>query len=188
MSELYDKFACPSDEIAAYIDGELDASHEREMDAHLAVCAACVAEMNLQKQFLCSLESSLKHDGDIELPRDFAKHIVANAESTVSGLRPPRERLNAIFICAALVLFILFALGSEAGRVFDGASGGIEQIAAVAGFFGHFIYSFFIGVAIVLRTFATQIRPEVLAVALISVVAVISLAFISQKLLRMHRA
>src|SRR5258708_23340088 len=132
---------CPSDEIAAYIDGEMDAAREFELEAHLTVCETCSLELNQQKQFLAGLNSSLKHEAEIELPANFTKLIVANAESTVSGLRRPRERFNAIFICAGLFLFALFALGTEAGPTFDGVSNIFDQIAAVGGFFGLIISS-----------------------------------------------
>src|SRR5438045_368220 len=138
-------FDCPSYEIASYIDGELDAASERAMDAHLSVCGVCSEELNHQKQFLCTLNSSLLDERQIELPADFTKLIVTNAESTVSGLRRPRERFNAVFICAGLVLFILFALGAEAGKEFGIFGSIIEQIAAVGGFFGHIIYAFAVG-------------------------------------------
>ncbi len=179
---------CPTDEIASYIDGELDAAREREVDAHFAECAACSDELNLQKQFLRNLESSLKQEGDVVLPADFTRKVVANAESTVSGLRRPRERFNAIFICAGLMFFILFALGTDAGRVLGGAGAVVDQIATVGSFFGHFIYSFFLGVMIVVRTCATQIRPDALAAVVIAVLMVISIGFVSQRLLRMRRA
>src|SRR2546423_3864915 len=95
-------FECPTDEIAAFIDGEMDPVREFELETHLALCEICSLELNQQKQFLCGLSSSLKHEDEIELPANFAKLIVANAESTVTGLRRPRERFNAIFICAGL--------------------------------------------------------------------------------------
>src|SRR5690349_12215641 len=115
MTEQGNIFNCPSYEIAAYIDGELDQSRELELSMHFAACDVCSQELNQQKQFLCELDAGLK--GEIELPSDFAKTVIANAESTVSGLRRPRERFNALFICAALSLFALFALGPDAGKV-----------------------------------------------------------------------
>ena len=105
-------FECPSEEIAAYIDGEIELVRESELDVHFAACPICSDELNQQKEFLCRLNSSLKQEGDLELPANFTKLIVVNAESTVSGLRRPRERFNAIFICAGLFLFVLFALGT----------------------------------------------------------------------------
>ena len=175
---LRENLICPVDDIAAYIDGELDAAGEREMDAHFAECSACAEELNLQKQFLCSLESSLKQEDGLELPADFTKHVVANAESSVAGLRPARERFNALFICAALLLFVLFALGADARRALEGATGVVDQIAAVGSFFGHFVYSFFLGVIIIMRAFGMQIRPDAIAAGLAGIFAVAALAYV----------
>ena len=86
------------------------------------------------------------------------------------------------------MLFILFALGTDAGKVLDGVSTATDQIAAVGSFFGHFIYSFFLGVTIVVRSFASQMRPDALAAALLSIIVVVSLAYVSQKVLRIRRA
>ncbi len=154
---------CPTEDIAAYIDGELDAVREAEIVAHFAVCEQCGLELNLQKQFLCDVTSGLRHEDTIDLPYDFAKKIAVNAESTVSGLRRPRERFNALFICAGLGLFALFAMGAETGNLLDLAYNVFEQVTAVGAFFGQLVYSFFLGVAIVLRTFAARAGFEMLA-------------------------
>ena len=163
---------CPIDEIAAYIDGELDVSCESDLQEHFAACSRCRDELNLQKQFLHSLETSLRQENDIVLPADFTKKVVANAESTVSGLRRPRERFNALFICAGLLLFILFALGTDARRVLDSAATVIDQVAAVGTFVGHLVYDFAVGINIVLRGFALQVRPDVFAAAFAAIVFV----------------
>ena len=182
------KFQCPSDEIASYIDGELDLMSELELDAHFAECSVCAGELNQQKQFLCELDSSLKFENDLALPANFTKTVVANAESTVSGLRRPREQFNAIFICAGLLLFVLFALGADAGKVFNGFSVVFDQIMAVGGFFGHLVYSIFIGVAIIMRSFAAQVRSEVVIMVVLAASLALPLMFVSRKILRIRRA
>jgi hypothetical protein len=161
--EKHRNSVCPVEDIAAYIDGELDAARETEIEVHFAACEQCSLELNLQKQFLCDVTSGLRHEDAIDLPHDFAKKIAVNAESSVSGLRRPRERFNALFICAALALFALFALGTEAGNLLNLAYGLLEQIAAVGSFFGQLVYSFFFGIAIVLRTIAARAGFEVAA-------------------------
>ena len=179
---------CPSDEIAAYIDGELDAPRELELDAHFMTCGVCSSELNLQKQFLNDLDASLRDANELDLPADFTKTIVANAESTVSGLRRPRERFNALFICAALFLFTLFALGADARRLFGGIAAAFDQVAAVGGFFGHLVYSVFWGMAIVVRSLAAQVRYD-LVIALVLTVTIASLlTIISRRALRIRRA
>lgn len=180
-------FTCPTEEISAYIDGELTGARELELDAHFSVCEHCTRELNLQKQFLCGLNSTLKHEGDLDLPADFTKLIVANAESTVAGLRRPRERYNAIFICAGLFFFALFAVGAEAGRLFEGVYVAFDQAGAVGGFFGHLVYSFFVGVAIVLRSLAGQFGGDAVAALALTAVIAAFLMLLSRKVLRMRR-
>lgn len=179
---------CPADEISAYIDGELAAEREIELGLHFASCKVCTEELNLQKQFLCGLNSSLKLEGGLELPADFARHVVANAESTVTGLRRPRELYNAIFICTALLLFVMFALGPDAGRIFKGASAGLDQVTAVGSFFGRLIYEFFVGVSIIVRSLVSQIGLDGNGAFALTATAVGCVLLISKKMLRMHRA
>lgn len=181
-------FGCPGDEIASYIDGELDAKREFELDVHFARCSNCADELNQQKQFLCELDSSLRQGGDLDLPADFTKTIVANAESTVSGLRRPREQFNAIFVCAGLALFVLFALGADAARVLGGVSILFEQILAVGSFFGHLIYSVFIGVSIILRSLASQVRFDMAIAVVLTIFCSAPLMFVSRRFLRLLRA
>ena len=179
---------CPVDEISAYIDGELGANREIELDLHFAGCANCTRELNEQKVFLQHLDASLGREREIELPPGFTEHIVANAESTVSGLRRPREVFNASFICAGLLLFVLFAMGAEAGKFFQGLSVIFEQVVAVGSFFAHTIYSVFVGLAVIIRAMAGGFRPDfVVLLAVVMAFAVFSL-FISRKVLRTRRA
>jgi hypothetical protein len=180
-------FECPTDEISAYIDGELDLVREVEMDAHFAVCQACTLELNRQKQFLCGLNASLNQEKDIELPAGFTKSIVANAESTVTGVRRPRELYNAMFICVGLLLFVLFAMGPEASRLFDGLARVVDQLTAVGGVFGRLIYSVFLGVAIVVRSIAGQVPGDIGPAVMLLVVLAAVFMYLSRKALRLRR-
>src|SRR5215217_7154689 len=115
-----DKAACPLPEISAYLDGEMSADDETEFEFHLAGCGTCVNDLNLQKSFLNALDCSLDEQDNIELPKNFTKAVIANAETCVSGLRRPHERRNAALICAALMMVSLFALGSNADKTLIG--------------------------------------------------------------------
>ena len=149
---------CPSYEIAAYIDGEIGAQRELELETHFALCSVCKDELNHQKHFLCALNSSLRNEGEIDLPENFTKQIVANVESRVVGLRGPHERYNAIFIVAALFLFVLFALGSDASSLIGGLANAVEKVAAVGGFLGKMIYSLLVGTMVILRSLAAPFQ------------------------------
>ena len=180
--------ACPSPDIAAYIDGELDAEREIRLDAHFYQCAVCTAELNSQKQFLLCLDAGLKDKKELELPASFAKRVAVNAEANVSGLRRPSEFFNSIFICIAILLFILFASGADAGKVLSGGYLVVEQALAVGGVFGHLIYDLFLGVAIVIRGFATQFRADVLITILLLCVLAAPTILLSRRVLRVRRA
>lgn len=178
---------CPTEEISAYIDGEMDPIRELEIESHFAACSGCAAELNLQKRFLCDLNSSL-HSNEIELPANFTKQIVANAESTVSGLRRPTERFNAVFICTAIMLFVLFATGTEAGTVFQSTYGFFEKIAMVGGLFGHLIYSVVLGLVIILRSFASRVPFDAAGILAFAMVFCMAIMLISRRFSLVRKA
>ena len=123
---------------------------------------------------------------EVELPENFTKRVVINAESTVSGVRRPVELFNAFFICIGLFFFVLFASGTDADKVFGGISAIIEQAAIVGGFFGHFIYALFIGVAIVLRSLASQVMMDQFLVIAFMAVLAAAIFLISIRFLRIR--
>lgn len=179
---------CPVDEIAAYIDGELDTARELEVGAHFDVCKECSRELNSQKQFLCGLNSGLRNEAEFELPANFTRSIIANAESSVSGLRQPAERFNALFIFSSLFLFVLFVMGPDAGRLFQGIVSALDQTAIVGGFFGHLVYSLFLGITIILRSLASQLSFDGITALAVTAAFLITSLLISRMLLPIRRA
>lgn len=180
---------CPREDITAYIDGELAPRAELDLEMHMAGCAICAEELNQQKTFLTALNFTLEKENEVELPKDFTKIIVANAESRVSGLRRSNELFNAIFICGALFLFVLFGLGSETGGVFNNVESFSEQAFAVIGFAGHIFYNFIIGTVLILKSLSSQLvfdsTPTFL---LLGGVFLCSLIAFSRLMLRFNRA
>lgn len=176
--------SCRSVDLAAYLDGELGSVGVDAVEQHLAECTACTAELNEQKHFLRSLDM-LRDEKPVEIPADFTKKIVAKAESSVSGLRGPRERFNAIFICVGLGLFVLFTIGTDAGQWAENFGG---RLLAIAGFVAETIFSLVLGVAMIVRSFATQFGSEASLLALVSVAIAFMLVFLSRRLVRFDRA
>jgi len=168
---------CPTIEIVSYVDSELSPDRELEFELHLKNCQTCREELQLQRQFLSTLNSNLTGNFDVELPPDFAKRIVTNAESSVTGLRKPVERFNAVFICAALMLMVLFALGSDAFGLFAGIRSVFEKAAAVAGLAGHVAVSILVGVGVVLRPFSGQLQAAALAMMFFAVAFAVLIRF-----------
>ena len=148
---------CPRSAIAAYVDGELAAPDELALELHFAGCSICAEELNQQKKFLRALDFALEAEHEIELPADFTKTIVANAESRVSGLRRRNERLTALFICVVLFLLVIAGLGHETETVLASTGKIFDRFVAVGGFFTHLTYELALGATIVLRSLCAHL-------------------------------
>lgn len=146
---------CRRDDIAAYVDGELTPGEELELEMHFAVCPDCADELNQQKKLLCALDFALE-EKEFELPENFTKVVVANAESRVSGLRGSKEKFNALAICSALLLLILIALGGDAKNFFAASGKLFDQFFAVGAFVGHLFYDIAVGTIVILRSLVFQ--------------------------------
>jgi hypothetical protein len=145
------KECCSRADIAAYIDGELSPRAELELERHFTVCASCKAEFNEQKKLLCALDMAFVGEKEFRLPENFTKTVIINAESNVKGLRCPKERARALFLCAGLFLLIILGLGSETETLVSTFAVFFEQIRAVGGFVGYLVYDAAIAVTTILR-------------------------------------
>ncbi len=164
MNQVSKTRDCPSDDIAAYVDGELSLAAASELERHVDACPDCAQGLRDQRQFLSLLSSSLDTPWPDSLPVDFAKRVVSNAESTVAGLRRPNELLTSVCICSALLLFSLFAFGREA-LVIVSAVGSIgESLFAVGAFVVRAASGLVFSVAVVSRSLASSLEPGILVV------------------------
>ena len=153
------------DQLAAYIDGELSPREEMDLEGHLIGCVSCNEELNEQKKMLCALDFALVEDETkFELPKNFTKVVVTNAESNVGGLRCPQERFRTLFVCSVLFLLVLLGLGSEMGEVLTAFRQFFGKILAVGGFVAHQVYDITIGAAIILRSVSYQFVHNTVAV------------------------
>lgn len=185
-----EKVCSQQSEIAAYIDGELGLREEMALEVHFAKCAACANELNEQKKLLCALDFALENkQAEIALPANFTKVVVANAESSVSGLRQPKERFSALFVCAALFLAVLLGLGNEIEAVLNTFIQFSEQIFAVAGFVAHFVYDIGIGLFVISRSLSNQfVFNSTASSFLLAAVFAVALLTFSRLVRRFNRA
>ncbi|MCY7346991.1 MAG: zf-HC2 domain-containing protein [Pyrinomonadaceae bacterium] len=176
-------------DIAAYIDGELPPREELELEMHLEVCRHCSDELNEQKKFLLALGHALETETPIELPENFTRIVVANAESKVSGLRRPQERAKALFACASLFLLVVLGLGRETKATFEAFGKFAEQFLAVGGFVWNLVYDAAFATAIILRSLSHQVanNSSVSLTILLGLVFIL-LAVFSRIIIRLHRA
>jgi anti-sigma factor RsiW len=179
---------CPSPELSAYIDGELSPGDEMELERHLVSCRICIEDLNLQKSFLNALDYSLEEESEIELPKNFTRSVVANAESRVSGLRRPNERRHAALICVALLVFSLFALGSSTEKTFLATAAVFDKVIAVVTAVGHLAYDIALGAAIIFRSLASKFLFDSAGTAVIILaLAALSLYLFSRRPVRFRR-
>ena len=179
--------ACPRTEIAAYIDGELSPREELDLELHFAVCPTCSAELNEQKKLLCALDFALENEDEIELPENFTKVVVANAESNVQGLRCPRERNRALMVCAALFVLIFIGLGAETSKTFASVTTITDKLFAVGSFFVHLVHDISIAAAVIFRSVFQQfVFKSTISAILIGICFVVSFLIFS-RLMSRHR-
>ncbi|MGI8884551.1 MAG: anti-sigma factor family protein [Pyrinomonadaceae bacterium] len=187
FQDLKNSNECPRTDIAAYIDGELTPREELELEIHLAACKDCAEELNQQKKLLCALDFALE-ENEIELPENFTKVVVANAESRVSGLRRPNERFNALFICSALFLLVFVGFGSEAKNVLTSSTIVVEQFLAIGGFITHLMFDVAIGATVVLRSLCLRfVFNSAASLVLMTIVFGFSALIFSRLLFRYKR-
>lgn len=178
-------FACPAEEISAYIDGELEPAVEAALDRHIGTCHVCRSELNDQKGFLLALSDTLEREIPIELPEDFTRSVVVNAESNVSGLRSPRERRTAFIVGGGLLFVAVSAVGSVTG-VFSPLGAAAEKLWAIGSAFIQITGDLFYAVAAMLRSvLQTQtFGPAVTYIAI--TLAVVTILYLGSRTLRRY--
>lgn len=189
MKEPQGKFVfdCPAEEISAYIDGELSAEIEVALERHVGTCEICRNELNDQKGFLIALSDTLEREVEIELPKDFTKTVVVNAESKVTGLRDRRERLLAFCVIGVLVLLAAVTVGSVSGA-FAPLSFTLEKIGAVIGMAVQVVFDLGLAFSGVFRSLLpAQTFTAALAYISVSLAVVAILFFVSRSLRRYFR-
>lgn len=149
---------CPSEEIAAYLDGELNAQAASLFEQHLKECATCAAELLDQRRLLCTLDFALGGDekGSIALPKNFSQIVAAHAQSDLRNLRQERaERGRALRICLVLAALSFALLGSAAvsESVLKPLGVLVRHAGTVLGFVGRALYDFGAGLAVIARAF-----------------------------------
>src|SRR2546421_10463466 len=95
-----EKQDCQLEDVAAYLDGELDGVALETFEAHLKTCLECGAELRAQRQLLCTLDFALNESRPFALPHNFTKVVAAHAENDLSGMRKRGERRRALQLCA----------------------------------------------------------------------------------------
>jgi predicted anti-sigma-YlaC factor YlaD len=111
---------CQLEDVAAYLDGELDGAALVHFEEHVKECRVCATELRTQRQLLCTLEVAFNQSRGFDLPSNFARVVTARAENDLAGMRNGRERRRAVQLCILLALISFGLLGAATRAiVFD---------------------------------------------------------------------
>ena len=107
---------CQREQIAAYLDGELDVLAGSLFEEHLQECHVCDSELNAQRIFVCELDSALAQAPNLPLPQNFAQIVATRAESDMRGVRDGVEHKRALRFCLILALTSFALLGAATSK------------------------------------------------------------------------
>lgn len=147
------KSECKSQEIVAYLDGELEGAALALVEEHLAECSHCAAELEIERRLLRELDCTLSSDEALEMPKNFAQVVAARAQSDMSGMRDRRERRRAVSLCLMLAVISVLLLGGAGVResVFAPLRAIWKGAGVLLNFFGHVLYDAGAGFAVISR-------------------------------------
>jgi anti-sigma factor RsiW len=181
---------CQLEDVAAYLDGELNDAGVNRFEDHLNSCADCAAELRAQRQLLCTLDVAFNGTRAFQLPQDFTRIVTARAESDLSGMRNKHERRRALKLCAMLAVISFALLGAAARTVvfeplrrFVRIAGSLLQLAWQAA------SEAVMGAAVVVRVIVRAVLPAPNSLALVILVAfLVSVSVLPVLLVKYRRA
>ncbi|HEV2913041.1 MAG TPA: zf-HC2 domain-containing protein [Pyrinomonadaceae bacterium] len=179
-----------SEEIAAYLDGELAVADCSAFELHVKECSSCAGQLREQKRLLCALDFALSEERALPMPANFARVVAAHAQSDMSGVRARAENRRALWLCASLAAVSALLIGGAAlsGSALVPLRAIAKPAAAVIGFFAHMLYNAGAGLVVISRVGSHlffESRPLGLVGSLLLVAA---LALLPRLIISYHRA
>ncbi len=152
---------CRKDQIAAYLDGELDAGAGSLVERHVKNCRVCEAELNAQRLFILELDFALALPPELPVPPNFAEIVAARAESDMSGVRNGIEHRRALRFCMILALTSFALLGAAASKaVFFSGQAIVVKVLGILGLLWMTLHDAAVGLAVISRVVSAGMIPE----------------------------
>ncbi len=187
---IIEQQGCRLEDVAAYLDGELDGVVLETFEAHLKTCLDCATEVRVQRQLLCTLDFAFSESRPFDLPHDFTRVVTAHAESDLRGMRKKGERRRAVQLCAILAL-VSFALLGAASRtlVFDPVRSFLKVTSSLLGLLWQTVYDAGTGIAVIIRVIGRAAVSGSHSLALFLALAlIISISLLPLLIAKYHRA
>lgn len=180
---------CEPENIAAYIEGDLDSSARIALEEHIKQCDGCVLELQEQRRFMCELDSAFRSPFELAVPANFAQVVAVHAESDMSGLRNTAEHKRALQFCILLGLTAFILLGAAASKAeIAGAAAVVNKAAGILGLVARTIYEAVAGLASMGRLLSRSLIAASPITGLAGfVIIAIALGLLSLLIVRYHR-
>jgi predicted anti-sigma-YlaC factor YlaD len=161
MNASTDNLVCHSEQIAAYLDGELDGDSSFRLEEHIKECSRCTAELTEQRRLLCAFDSALGQSGELPLPRNFARIVAAHAESDMRGVREHAEHKRALRYCALLAVASFALLGAASSNLVFGVGRAlVHRVSGVFDLVWTTAYDAVAGMAVISRVVSKGFIPQ----------------------------
>jgi hypothetical protein len=145
---------CESDQIAAFVDDELELARRLAFEEHVLVCDFCAEELRAHRSFMRELDTALAGRFDLEVPPDFAKVVAVHAENDMRGVRDRAEHRKALRYCIVLGLVAFALLGVASSRAFLGNIQSLfKTIFGIISLLGKTVYDAMAGFSVIARAF-----------------------------------
>ncbi|MDX6611578.1 MAG: hypothetical protein QOD75_764 [Blastocatellia bacterium] len=187
---ITDTQPCRTEDVAAYVDGELEVSERDSFERHLAACDECAGQLLRQRQLLCTLDAAFRSEREVELPRNFAQVVAAHAETDMRGMRNGSERWQALRVILILAVAAFALLGTSSGEsVLGPVRTTARFVRSFVNFFWDAAYQAGVGLAVILRilTRSFVLESRLLGFFILLLFAT-ALALLPRLIARYHRA
>jgi Putative zinc-finger len=176
------------EQIASYIDGDLDESACALFEQHLLECRPCNSELNAQRLFMQELDATLALVPDLPMPMNFAQIVAARAVSDMRGVRDGVEHLRAFRFCLILAIVSFALLGAAASRavLFSGRTVAY-QILGIFGVLWTTLYDVAVGLTVIWRVISGGLVPESPFAGLAALLLALGVVLLSLLISSYHR-
>ncbi|OLE54992.1 MAG: hypothetical protein AUG51_04945 [Acidobacteria bacterium 13_1_20CM_3_53_8] len=190
MTEAKENSVCQGEDVAAYLDGEMDGAESLRFEEHMVECASCRTRLREQRSLLCTLDVALNDKRSLSLPIDFAHVVATHARSNMGGVLDRAERKRALLWCAILAASSFILLGTALREtVVKPAASIARQIAIVCDIAGRATYDAGSSFAVISRSVGWHLLFEShFFGAFALLVLIISIALLPGLIIRPRRA
>ena len=171
-----DNNICQSDQIAAFVDDELEPAQRLAFEQHVRGCDGCASALRAHRSFMRELDTARANRFDLEVPPNFAKVVAVHAENDMRGVRDRAEHRKALrySIIIGLVAFALLGVGSSRAVLFNVQSF-FKATLGIISLFGKTIYDAMAGFSVLARVFRRGLVGDA---GLADLIALLLLAFV----------